>query len=322
MEGSLMRKAVLLVGIIAWSIMGLLILGVLTASLSGAGMPDWVRGLPGIYGGEGDNMIIIGGSVELIKEESFSLDGIGSLGIHASSHRITVTLGSGDKLTVRQYDFNNAAPFTSDAGGGALTIRADRTISLLNFRIGINQSPRLDITVPLAYAGDVSLATNSGSIMIEDRAAWGDTKLKTSSGTIRLTAPAVFKDLEMKTSSGSVRTEKIEASSITSETASGSQRLGDIEAGGQVLIKSSSGSVSTASIKAIEVSVATSSGSQNHGDIEADGMIRLTSNSGSVRAGAVRSSEHHIRTSSGSVRVGELTGTRNIESRSGSVRVG
>jgi DUF4097 and DUF4098 domain-containing protein YvlB len=323
-----MKKAFLLTGIIAWSIMGLIVLGVLIASLSGINMPGWIRNLPGLNAARGgsENMIYVGGSTVLIKEESFPLDGVAALNIRTTHQKITVTLSNDSRLTVRQYDNENARPFTSDAGlvetgFGTLDISTrDR-----GFSIGIltlNFDPRLEISLPRSYAGNVALISTSGTVHIADSVTWGDTLLQSTSGSIRLNAPAAFGNLWVKSTSGTIRSEKITGMDISIESTSGSHRLGALDASGNVSLRSTSGSVSASGISGAEISAATSSGSQTLGALDSGGLIRLTSASGTVRADAVRSPQHYITTSSGSIRIGELTGQGEVRSTSGSVRTG
>jgi hypothetical protein len=349
-----MKKAFLLTGIVAWSILGLLILAFLFIGLSGTDAPEWVKRLPG-YGAirGGDTMFYIGGgnTANLIKEESFSLDGIGALNVSASYHRITVTLNNGNKLTVSHYDYEDANPFEAlsspnESDMGILNISTSRrtAIGIFNFSVGINPGPRLEISVPRSYADRVALITTSGSIRIEDSVAWGDTMLETSSGSIRLNADAAFGSLGVKATSGSIRSSgsitgsmldfsassgsihlnggRIRCDSLSVRSTSGSVALAACEAVGQVSLKTSSGSVRTGNIKGADITIETSSGSQTLGALDASGAIRLTSSSGSVRADAVRSPQNTVRTSSGSIRIGELAGERDVQSRSGSVRIG
>jgi DUF4097 and DUF4098 domain-containing protein YvlB len=342
-----MRKAFLVIGIAAWSILGSVILAILVLGLSGSNMPKWVQELPGVSalrGGNGEMFYFnIGGSTELIKEESFKLEGIGTVSIAAASERITVTLNNGNEMIVRQYDNSHAQPFTSGKGNGSLDISTrDKPIA-----IGImvfNFSPRLEISIPRSYAGNVSLAATSGSIHINDRVKWGNTLITASSGSIRLNSSGEFGDLRIKTSSGSIRSYgvitgdaaeisstsgsirldggAVRCASLNVRSTSGSITLYECEASGQVTVKSSSGSIRSSGIKAGDVTVESTSGSQTLGTVEASGTIRLTSSSGSVKADAVRSPAHHIRTASGSIRIHQLTGEGDVRSSSGSVRTG
>jgi hypothetical protein len=319
-----MKKVFLLTGIVAWSILGLLILGVLFISLSGTDAPDWVKKLPGYGGIWGErNMVNIGGNVSLRHEENFSIDGIDLLTIVADYQSIAVTLTNDDKLTVSHYDYDNADPFTSDAGTGVLSIRTQRR-TIINFLgFGINSHPRLEISVPRSYAGHVSLTAVSGSIRIEETVTWGNTALQTTSGSVRLNAPGTFADFSAKTTSGSVRLAgAISGDTVGISSTSGSITLANCESEGQVFLKSVSGSIRSGNIRGADVTAESTSGSQHHGSIDAGGTIRLTAVSGTVRADAVRSPTHHIRTTSGSIRIGELTGNGEVRSTSGSVRTG
>jgi hypothetical protein len=276
------KKAILLSGIIAWSILGLIILGILIVGLSGSGAPGWVQNLPGYsrLGGDGSFAFNIGRNTSMVKEESFPTDGLNGFNLHTSHQRISVTVNNGENLTIRQYDGDNAVLFSTDIGGGILTVRTDPKFTVM---IGINISPHLEISVPRSYEGTVSLNTSSGSVRIEEGVAWGDTSIKTSSGSVRINAPSSFGALRIKTSSGSIRSGDINGGDITAES---------------------------------------SSGSQTFGTLSAEGSVSLTASSGSVKANAVHSERHQIRTKSGSIRIGELTGEGDVRSNSGSVKTG
>jgi len=273
------KKAILLTGIIAWSLLGLIVLGVLIAAMSGSNAPAWVQKLPG-YGWTGNDVILFGGNTALVLEESFPTEGLGEFNVYAAHQRISVTVNNGEELIVRQYGHDNAVPFTSDMGIGSLTVRTNSKFTINVMSIGISS---LEISVPRSYAGAVSLNTNSGSIRIEEGVTWGDTNIQTSSGSVRLNAPASFDNLQIKTASGSIRSGDINGGDITVESSSGSQTLGTLNADGSVNLTSSSGSVKADAVRSTQHKIRTSSGSIRIGELTGDGDVR--SSSGSVKTG-------------------------------------
>jgi lia operon protein LiaG len=268
-----MKRAVLLVGIGLWSLLALVVICVfIFGTTGGARVPGWVVNLPGYSLNIGENTV-------LVAEENFSLDEIQSLHVNATYQSVRISIG-GDVLAVRYYDNAGAGEFSAEPVDGSLYIRTGRRAPVTIFGFGLNW-PRLEITIPRNYAGNVSFVSTSGSLRLDGDAVWGDASFRSTSGSIR--------------AYGNIKSEAISLSST-----SGSINAGDITAG---------------SIKSVSTS-----GSQKLGGLSADGMIELRSSSGSVRVGTVDSPEHKIRTSSGSITTGVLTGTGSVQSSSGRVR--
>ena len=340
-----MKKAVLSIAIAIWSLLALLVLAILVFGLTGAGAPGWVQKLPG-YGAtwKGDNsMVVFGGNVTLIKEESYALAGIGSLSVTGTYQSVYVTLNDSGSLTVRHYDYDAADGFTSETAGGTLGIQAQKRTMINLFGINVNNWPRLEISVPRSYADKISFTSASGSVNIEENAAWGDTSLRSASGSVRVKGSLSCGGLRVSTTSGSVRLNgeitgavvdvgstsgsvhidgTVRCERLSVQTASGSQKLSDCEVSGPVSLKSVSGGIRAGNISGSEITCKSTSGGQTLGALEAKGMISLNAVSGRIQADAVRSPEHTVKTASGGIKVGELTGAGEVKSTSGSVRTG
>jgi hypothetical protein len=305
-----MKKAIIIASIAAWGLAALLITYFLITGLRGDSKVFNIN-------------VNAGGDISLIHEESFSLEGMDTFYINTNYQSVRVELNNGDKLTVRHYDYSNADPFTAEPGGGALDIRAGRRTAMGGFfGFGVSVDPRLEISVPRSFAGNVSLTSASGSVRIEDSVTWGDVTLKTTSGSIRVNGTLTSSETDVQSVSGSVRLNgKVRCSGLNVRTTSGSVTVSNCETGGQVFLKSTSGSVRSGNITGADVTCETTSGSQTLGAVEASGTVRLTSVSGSVRADAVRASQHHIHTTSGSIRIGVIDRNKGeIRSTSGSIR--
>ncbi|MCL1807874.1 MAG: DUF4097 domain-containing protein [Oscillospiraceae bacterium] len=307
-----MRKAIISISIVLWSIIGLVIGTVLIYKIFDIPTPQWVQDLPGRFN-------FGRGNVVMLKEESFPIDGVRDIRVGGSYQSVIVTLHDGRDLEVKHYDYDTEKGFAMRADGREIVIDAPKR-SFGLFTYGGN--PRLEIAVPKAYAENVSFSTVSGSVTVEDYAAWRDVTLKTTSGSI-LVQTLTAAQTDVHSVSGSVKLEgKVSCTSLNVKTTSGSVAMSDCAVSGPVTLKTVSGKISAGDIQGSSISGDTTSGSQTYGDLDAAGLIKLKSVSGSVNAGAVRSPSHDIKTTSGGIRIGELTGDGPVKTTSGSVRTG
>jgi DUF4097 and DUF4098 domain-containing protein YvlB len=316
-----MRKTVITIGIALWALMAVLILVVMFTGLSGT--QNRLTRFPD-FGAVIGSSVAIGGNVKLICEERFLLNNIENINIEARSQSIVVTLHDGDELSVRYYDYDNADGLTVNKDGKGLFIGTSRRSVVSVMVFNFNNWPRLEISVPRSYASNIALKTNSGSIRLNDDVVWRDVAIDTSSGSIRTQAITAENLIALRSTSGSVRVGgDISCGNLNAESSSGGVNITEsITASGDVALKTTSGRIRAANITAETISCLSSSGGISVGNLQAAESVILRASSGSVRVGTVNSPSHSIVTSSGSIRTGLLSGTGEVRSSSGSVRIG
>jgi len=351
------RKTILSVAIIIWVAVGISAATIFIYAALNLPVPDRISGLPGYH------IVSGGGRVYLINEESFPVEGVLDIHINGTYHSIIVKLHDGRDLNVRQYDYENADGFDMRADGDEIVITAAQWRFSLSSFFGFGINPRLEIDMPNAYMGNISFISSSGSITIENDAAWNDTILNTRSGNIRVNGYLTGDSIKIESSSGNLTVAgfltggavdvssstgnvrlngDITGSAVKISSASGSVRVAgsincdDLDvssmsgsvninsafAADGVVLKSRTGSIDSLEVRAINITIESASGSQASGLLKADENIRLTATSGRIKADTASSKQHYIRTTSGSIRIGELSGTGDVESSSGTIRTG
>ncbi len=294
-----MKKSFFFAGALVWAGIAVVALGVLGYGLFNRNRTgSWFGGL--FSGGQTwDN-------TELVKEESFSLAGIGELAFDVSHHSLDITLVEGDTLTVRQFDIDDENLFAALSQGGRLAVSIPPRS---RFFVGVSIAfPRLEISLPAAYASAVTLGTSSGSVTVPAAPRWGNTRIGTSSGTVRLEEGIACAALYIETASGSVHAGGISAdAAVEVSTSSGTQRLDIIHAGGDIALTSNSGTINAADVTAGgAVRVGSSSGTQRLESVTAPGDITLKSSSASINCGGIAAANCTITTSSGTLDLGDI----------------
>lgn len=353
-----MRKIILSLAILIWSVVGIAAVTIFIFAAFNLSVPDRITRLPGYH-------VILGGSGKmfLVNEESFPVQGVQDIRINGTYHSVIVTFHDGKDLNVRQYDHENANAFEMKADGIEIVINTEPWRFGLNSIFNFGTNPRLEIEMPRIYTENVSLVTLSGSIKIEDDAAWKDVvfnsgsgsiringylsansvktgsasgsvtfggpltgetiSISSSSGSIRLNGDVTGSDIKVNSTSGSVRIAgSLNCYNLNVGSVSGSINLANIFANNDVVLKSTSGSINSDDIRSSNLTIESVSGSQTSGSFKVKEEIRLISTSGRIKADTVDSKNHYIRTTSGSIRIGELIGTGDVKSTSGSVRTG
>lgn len=306
-----MKKKGLLIGAVIWAVIAVVIAGIFIASVTGAiDISKFFR--------ERTEMMNFSHSV--VKEETVSADELNSINIDCAHYDMKIYFTSGNEISVKQYDVDDANLFELEIRDGELRVKVESKIRLVMFYY----EPRLEIYLPDDYAGNVSLTTTSGNINCTEFVSWDNTQLKTSSGTIRLENGIRCSDLTAQSSSGTIRMGGIFSDSANIKATSGTVTLGDIEAQGALNVSTSSGSIRTGNIKAGFVAILASSGTIKLGEISADGDISLSTTSGTIATEGAACKSFKSASSSGTLRHGDITasGSVNISTSSGSHSVG
>lgn len=249
-------------------VVALVLVGVLVMGLNGA-LPFF-----------GENGFTLFGSLDLANRQVFAASDFKSIMAEYSFERITLLVGDGDEIVLEEYmsKWDDRMLARVNTTGGKLDIRqGERPIGF-----AISWRCEIKLYVPAAYAGDVKLATSSGSIRAEDDFSFGSFAAMASSGSVHVQDMTCEGAIGLSATSGSVTADSLAA-------------------GGDVRLKASSGSIRPGTVKGKTITAAATSGS--------------------VRMDAANADTVAISTSSGSISVNELNGTFDLSNSSGSIRV-
>ncbi|MCL2747693.1 MAG: DUF4097 domain-containing protein [Oscillospiraceae bacterium] len=223
-----MRRKLVLAGIVTWGLIAALLVGIFVLMLTG------VVSVPSFVAPD---------KIDLLREESFPLDGLVDLNIRCRTEDIRVTLSDGDIITVRQYGSADAdLLFTSERTGSALTISIPaRSLSFsCLFRFWSNAY--LEVALPSSYAQRLELTAVSGSVNLPGFVGSAIT-LSSVSGDIQVGNVAVTGDATLKNTSGDIRAADIQAQNASLKTVSGDIRCGTLTLEGQAELGTTSGDI-------------------------------------------------------------------------------
>jgi lia operon protein LiaG len=152
-----------------------------------------------------------------------TLAGADTLTVGTSSEDVTVIEGTGDQVTARLH--GNAAPqdaprLTVERSGTSVTVKVERTPAVL-FAFGW-RTLRLDVTVPSAWKGALSVTTASGNVDVSAHAFAGLTLGSTSGDIVVQSAKAGT--ASFRSTSGAITLRAMTADSVTIHTTSGDIR--------------------------------------------------------------------------------------------------
>ncbi|MCL1820249.1 MAG: DUF4097 domain-containing protein [Oscillospiraceae bacterium] len=246
-----------------------------------------------------------GGTSELVKEDSVSMDGVRKLELSARSHAIYVRSVNSNTLTVRQYGPNNLSDrdyFDLRKNGDYVTVDARSEVRSRIVFFGWTVDERIEIDVPSDWIGDVDIDTSSGGLKIQDTFEWGDISIKCTSGGITVERKLTGNKVDIRVSSGGIR-------------------LNDSVIADSVYIKSTSGGIRTDYIEARTVEADCSSGGITFGNTVKADDVNMRTTSGSLKAETLDAGNFNISSSSGGVRITELIGQGYVKCSSGGINI-
>lgn len=259
------------------------------------------------------------GKAKLARSQSFSAEGLDEIDLDYTSDTVTVLTSSTGEVVLEEYMTNpgeRELARISHAGGRLGIQQGERPMSI---SFGFNAS-FAKLYLPAGWAGDLRLATSSGSLRCEMDLDVKSLMAQSSSGSVRLQHVKAGGDVVMKASSGSLSAESVEAGgAVEMEATSGSIHGGKVTAA-SLRAQNTSGSLDFEEVRADEVRAKASSGGVRFERLE--GNFDLSSTSGSVHV--ERGTGHgRAETSSGSVRISleELDGDLALSTTSGGVRL-
>lgn len=271
-----MKNKILFTGGIVWAIIALALLTALV--LSFFGVWDFLK--------IGDKLSSIAGSQDtLILEENYDGSKFDCISISAGYSKVQISFSDTDKLSVRQYDREDAKTCRPEVSGSVLSITADEGRSFGVFTM--RYDPRFEIEIPTAFEGKVTIKTSSGDVSVEASGAVNlrDVDIECSSGNVYFKSAMNVQRLGIKTSSGNINTGDLSAADFSIETSSGAVRLAKLK--GHGTIRATSGDVLCGLMHADDEStISTSSGTIKIAfDQEMGGQLELSTSSGTIREG-------------------------------------
>jgi lia operon protein LiaG len=236
-------KALKILMICLWSMVGLAVLGVLIYSMMYGSMPGF--GFIGFGSRDSSEM-------QLAVNQSFPADGIDGLEIDlASDDCVIYTSDTGD-FRVMHYVYNMPESRYVNVKHDGGTLKVDSGIgNILSFGFGFNES-RVEIYVPEGWRGNLDTDITSGSVTLEDSFEFSELALHTSSGEIRAENPLRAQDAEFDVTSGSISLSGgLEAEEYKLKTTSGEIAV-DERLAGSGRIEVTSGSVYLSGVEIAE----------------------------------------------------------------------
>jgi DUF4097 and DUF4098 domain-containing protein YvlB len=234
------------------------------------------------------------GNTELVNTQEIELDNIFDVKIIYSSEKVSLFMGTTDKLIIKEYMSEDNSKYYADI------VKSGNTVTIKNgqwpFRPFFNIfNRRLEVYLPLSYRNTINI--------------------KASSGEIESSAELFCSKINIENSSGSIKINAITADTVNIQTSSGSINIGTIT--GEVSVKSSSGSIRSQIING-NVDIGSNSGSIDFGNI--NGSVSAEASSGHIELSLVAGSVN-AKTTSGSIRCAVAENARDIllSSSSGSV---
>jgi|GEM_PF-839861 len=282
-----MSRKLIITQIVIWSVVAVLLLGVLAAGAQGGGAPFAFR-------------FNAGGPLRAVHEQTLPLDGIGAIALNFPGADVTFLPADGGGLRVVQYvwpDLPAEQYFTASAAGGSLTVTQPRTMPWWGL-FGSMRWQRVEVYLPASYAGELTLTASSGDVTLPDALSLSQITLNLSSGDLNGGDIRAAR-ADIHTSSGDLRFGNLVCDSYKVSSSSGDMELGSVEGSGKI--------------------------SASSGEIRIDalaGRAEVSSASGDIRVGSF-SGEGGVSAASGTVSVGfaALTGDTELRSTSGNVIV-
>jgi DUF4097 and DUF4098 domain-containing protein YvlB len=222
------------------------------------------------------------GNLELVNTQEIDLDNIIDVKVLYSSEKVSVFMGTSNKLIIKEYMNENNSKYYARITKSAnnITIENGRWPFRLFFNVFIR---RLEIYLPVSYSNTLNIKTSSGRIESSDELSCSKINIESSSGSISINT-ITADTIKIKTTSGRVLGERIQGN-VNINTNSGSIVFGRIV--GNVSAETSNGKIEF-NVVTGSVNAKTTSGSIQCTINEPGGNISLTTSSGGVRVSLPR----------------------------------
>jgi len=253
-------------------------------------------------------------NLELVNTQEIELDNIIQVNITYSSEKVSLFMGTTNKLIIKEYmNINNNKYYARiTKSGNNVSIENGRRPFWLFFN---SFNRRLEVYLPISYSNTINIKTSSGRIESSVELFGSILNIENSSGGISLNS--ITGDVvRIKTTSGSINISNMNGE-VWIESSSGHIEMNQVS--GILTVKNSSGRINGERIHG-DVKVNTGSGNIVFSRIE--GNVSAESTSGTVQLNLVNGSVN-AKTTSGSIHCtfNENVGNISINTSSGSVRL-
>ncbi len=212
-------------------------------------------------------------SSEIVYEEmdyTAPAQGIAVIQIKGRNMPVTVTPSQGNEVALHYYTSEDD-PYDVTLEGGVLKLEyRNKNLFLqgnwfFGWHIFNNQSPRIEVLIPQAYAGDLQLNTSNATINAANFPAAGDVRAETSNAAVNLNNLTAT-NLNVRTSNGAVTLEKVISSGrLTVETSNGTLTAKQAAAQDGLYLHTSNGRISVDQVTSKEIELRTSNASISGG---------------------------------------------------------
>lgn len=272
-----MYKALKIIQIFVWSIVAIVIIGILGYSIKhGAGFINL-----NVFNADL-------GEVAMVKEEAVKLEtNINKLSVDCDSYDIIIKESDTDELKVVQYApertddselFNITYNYKGDNNSIAITQNDKMKIWIFGF-ISLSNSHRMEISIPTGYEQELVISTKSGDICVDRDLKSTNFEVNVLSGDIsskNITASTV----DITTKSGDINMGETFTDSYSINTISGSISISKLTGKGDIRV--TSGDIGINEIDGEEVNISTVSGDVFIRAMKGGGSIKTTSGDISV----------------------------------------
>jgi DUF4097 and DUF4098 domain-containing protein YvlB len=269
-----------------------------------------------------------------------------TLKVDDAAGNITVTGGDVETVQVKAiktaYDSTQAradeevktVKYTIDQTGNKITILYEVPKSM-NIRNNINT---VDFIITVPNETSVDLETSFGEISVSDTKGtvtasndFGDVtvtniegalSVDSSSGAITATSvKASGAEVNLQTDFGSVSLEKVNAKDVTAQSNSGTIKLTDVRATGNIFAKSDFGDIKYENGSAATLEVDTNSGQIALTKLKVSKEIKVTNDFGEIELQQAQAASYDLHTNSGSVTVDGAKGSLKASTDFGNITV-
>jgi DUF4097 and DUF4098 domain-containing protein YvlB len=203
------------------------------------------------------------------KDYTTDAAGIDQINIRARNMPVTVTPSKDGEITIHYYTCEKD-PYEVTLEGGTLTLKYkyDNLFDIGSwfngstiFNVLNNTNPRVEVAVPEAYAGALTLDTSNASVNVSGLTAAGDVRMDTSNSSIEMSNVSATL-VNADTSNGAVTLEKVIVSgTVDMRSSNGPLTARQVAAKDKLYLETSNGRVVVDQVTSAAIELKSSNGS-------------------------------------------------------------
>ena len=187
--------------------------------------------------------------------------------VRARNMPVRVTPSGSDKIMLR-YSTCKEDPYEVSLDSGVLTLayKNDVLTNFSNwvsgiFRVFSNPNPEVDMVLPTAYAGDLSLNTSNAAMNVSGLTAAGEVRVESSNSGIQVSSISAAL-LDARTSNGAVTLDKVTISGTADiRSSNGTLSARETVARDRLRMETSNGRVTVNQVASADINLRSSNGS-------------------------------------------------------------